>query len=140
MLTFAYVADQDVHLKGWHSYDAAVHCAAVSAATRLRQCKPNTAGRHQAQPMHTLSMQLHKHETAPVPSAWPASPPVQHSHSTMSTAVSAQHGVQPTGITRESLMMPMQHTGKYRHAAGRTSLLPALLSRLHAGAKRPRHN
>ena len=132
--------DQDVHLKGWQSYDAAVHCAAVSAATRLGLCKSSTAGKHQAQPMQTLSKHLHQPETAPVSAAWPASSSVQRAHSTVSTAASAQQGVQPTGITRDSLMISMQHTSKHRLAAGRTSMLPALLNRLHAGAKRPRHN
>ena len=125
-------ADQDLSLKGWQSYDAAVHCAAVSAAARQGHWKSTTAGKHHAQPMQTFCKHLNHHE-ASVSQAWPASAPVQRGLSATSTAAPVRYEARPAGITRDSLSM--QHT---RTAVASTSLLPALLSRLHAGAKRSR--
>ncbi|KAL3138968.1 hypothetical protein ABBQ32_005777 [Trebouxia sp. C0010 RCD-2024] len=121
--------DQDLTLKGWQSYDAAVHCAAVSAGARQGKCTSQAAKKHHGQPVQTPAQQI----SGNVATAWSAAAPVQRGHSRGPQFAHVGNTAQPAGITRDSLLL---HTsGKHRPAQ---SLLPAVLNRLHAGVKRSR--
>lgn len=64
-------AGEKLTLQGADAYDAAVHCASVSAARRIKQQQqnPQTA---LPQSMHTINVHRHYDATQPIPARVPA--------------------------------------------------------------------